>query len=119
MPYDPVEPVNLLQGRQVYIIHGLQGMDPRVGKLRAWIRTQKKEKDQKWEQERKSVEIIPCSQIEELQTDFDLSIASFGYTCVAPSIEIWGNSLDSRSKKESISLSTLIIDFQLCNKNED
>ena len=118
VPYDPVEPVNLLQGRQVFIIQGLQELDPRVGKLVAWVRTWKTENSGIEKRETKDVEIIPCSQIEELRTDFDLSIASFGYSCVAPDIEIWGNSFDSKTK-ESVSFSVLGIDFKLCNKKWD
>ena len=63
-------------------------MDPRVGKITANTLTLSKEKGEKLKHEVKDVKIIPCSEIEELQTEFDLSIASFGYTCVAPDIEI-------------------------------
>ena len=64
VPYNPVEPVDLLQGRQVYIIAGLDKIDPRVGKLTASIRTTTKEKDKELKHEFKDVEIIPCSEIE-------------------------------------------------------
>ena len=61
--------------------------------------TKSRKKGEKKKIELKDVEIIPCSQIKELQTDFELSIASFGYTCVAPNIEIWGNAFDARSNE--------------------
>ena len=93
-------------------------MDPRVGKITAYTLTISKEKGERQQNEVKGVKIIPCSQIEELQTEFDFSIASFGYTCVAPDIEIQGNTFNIRTK-ESFSFTTLRIVFKLCNQKKD
>ena len=65
----------------------------------------------------KDLEIVSCANIEEISSDFNLLIASFGYLCVAPDFELFGNLDDSRSK-ESFSHSLLEIEYRVCDEKD-
>ena len=87
-----------------------------MGKLRAIIVTQTKNEGEKKTEVERDLEILPCSQIQHLLTELNVSISDLGYYCVAPNIEIKGNKNDLNTKK-SFSLSYLQIKFTLCEQD--
>ena len=86
-----------------------------MGKLKATIVTQTKNEGEKKTTVKQDLEILPCSQIQHLLTELDSSISDKGYYCVAPNIEIKGNTNDLKTKK-SFSFSSLEIQFVLCEQ---
>ena len=54
----------------------------------------------------RDLEILPCSEIQQLFTELNVSISDKGYYCVDPKIEIKGNTNDLKTK-ESFTFSYL------------